>query len=212
MEDLEWGHLNQNSDHQEPLYVSVVLSPHADTRAALECSGEFGLTLCSAGQATLADFAGTAEADKSAGELMDFGQPVATATPWVQGGVPALECELHQTVDLPGHRMYIAESAATHRPAEDCLPLVKHGGMFQTGDPAQRVSVVAARRPPDRTETDLGTHPSAAYGDFLADLPLPTSGDAWSGVGIRVEPPAHDPATPPLAMLPRLELSAPSGH
>ncbi|WP_235991090.1 flavin reductase family protein [Streptomyces ureilyticus] len=139
----EWSYfVNKN-----PLYVSVVLSPQADTRAALESSGESGLTLRSAGQAALVDFAGsfsTAEVDKSAGELIDFGQPVTTATPWVQGGVPALECELRQTVDLPGHRVYIAEAVATHRPAEDCLPLVKHGGMFQTGDPAQRVSVVAA--------------------------------------------------------------------
>lgn len=113
-----------------------------------------------------------------------------------------LERELRQTVDLPGHRMYIAEAAATHRPAEDCLPLVKHGGMFQTGAPAQRVSVVArgarrtAQRPTSarirrrRTETSSPICPCR-----ILATPGRASGSGWNA-------PAHDPATPPSAMLP----------
>ncbi|MFF7651720.1 hypothetical protein ACFZCY_18725 [Streptomyces sp. NPDC007983] len=134
-----------------PLYVSVAHSPRADTRAALEAGGEFGLTLCSAGQAALADFAGsfsTPDVDKSAGELISFGQPAGTATPWTQGvAVPALECDEWHVWLLP----------------------------------------------PDRTEIDLGTHPSPAYGDFLGDLPLPTSPDAQPGTRIRVERPGAQP-------------------
>jgi flavin reductase (DIM6/NTAB) family NADH-FMN oxidoreductase RutF len=203
--------------NKEPLYAAVVLSPRAQTRDLLPERGEFSLTLCSEEQAELADFAGSfslGEVDKTGSELIRFGAPEATDTPWVEGGLVALECVLRDTVPFPVHTMFVGEVVAAHLPERERRPLVKHGPMHALGEPVRRTAVVAtAQVMPDGTlrvaatgptvagpdiwrlsllsvdgvTTDLGEHASAEWGDFLADLPLPTGQPALAGARIKVE-------------------------
>lgn len=186
-----------------PLYAAVVLGPGSESRGLLPSAQEFGLTLCSQEQAELADFAGSfslREVDKSSSELVEFGTPESTTTPWVRGGLVAMECVLRETVDFPVHRMYVGEVTAVHLPDRLTRPLVKHGPMHVLGEPVRRTAVVAAAQVLDGSvlrvaatgpaaeeplgwrvsllvdgepPLDLGTHPSAEYGDFLVELPLP---------------------------------------
>lgn len=190
--------------NKDPLYVAVVLSPRAQTRELIPLRGEFSLTLCSERQAELADFAGSfslGELDKTSSELITFGAPEAIETPWVDGGVLALECVLRETLPLPVHTMFVGEVKAAHLPETDRKPLVKHGPMHTLGAPVRRTAVAAAAQitaegmlrvaatgpetqgddiwrlsllDSDSTRVDLGEHPSAEYGDFLIDLPLPS--------------------------------------
>ncbi|MFF3215501.1 flavin reductase family protein [Streptomyces sp. NPDC002886] len=209
--------------NKEPLYVAVVLSPRADTRDLLPTAKEFSLTFCAEEQAELADFAGSfslGDIDKTSSELIEFGTPEATRTPWVTGGVTALECVLRDTVDFPVHRMYVGEVVAVHTPATARKPLVKHGAMHSLGAPVQRTAVVAAAQflsehalriaatgpgaagadewhlsllSSDGQEVPLGTYPSAEYGDFLLDLPLPQVPFPLSDARVKVERPGAKP-------------------
>lgn len=203
--------------NKDPLYAAVVLSPRADTRELLPLQGEFSLTLCSEEQAELADFAGSfslGQVDKTGSELIELGTPQATGTPWVTGGVVALECVLRETVPLPVHTMFVGEVVAAHLPEAERRPLVKHGPMHALGAPVRRTAVVtAAEITPDGTLrvaatgptaqgadvwrvsllgadgswTDLGEHPSAEYGDFLVDLPMPGGLPPLPGARVQVE-------------------------
>lgn len=203
--------------NKEPLYVAVVLNPRSTSRDLLATAQEFSLTLCAEDQAELADFAGSfslGEVDKTSSELFGFGDPEATRTPWVTGGVVALECVLRDTVDFPVHRMYVGEVVAVHSPPAERRPLVKHGPMHTLGAPVQRTAVVAAAQllpenmvriaatgpaspgtdewrlsllSGDGRTVDLGTHPSSEYGDFLVDLPLPPSGGPFTAARVKVE-------------------------
>ncbi|MFF2142924.1 flavin reductase family protein [Kitasatospora sp. NPDC058190] len=202
--------------NKEPLYVAVVLSPASGTRQLLATGNEFGLTLCSEEQAELADFAGSfslTEIDKSSSELVRFGAPEATGTPWVEGGLLALECRLRNVVEFPVHHMYVGEVVAAHVPKTKRSPLVKHGPMHALGPQIRRTAVVAAAQfvaedvlrvaatgpsaDPDQwritllgqdgQEVDLGTHPAAEYGDLLVDLPLPASVPTSADARVRVE-------------------------
>ncbi|MFS8198521.1 flavin reductase family protein [Streptomyces sp. CWNU-52B] len=143
--------------NKQPLYAAVVLGPRAATRRLIEAAGEFSVTLCAEDQAELADFAGSfslTDIDKSGSELIGFGTPEATGTPWVTGGVLAVECRLRQIVPLPVHTMYLGEVVAAHVPDRPPLssspslslprPLVKHGAMHTLGEPVRRTAVVAA--------------------------------------------------------------------
>lgn len=188
--------------NKQPLYAAVVLSPRAATRELITASGEFSLTLCAESQAELADFAGSfsvLEIDKTTSELVRFGEPEAISTPWVTGGLLAVECVLRQTVEFPVHTMYVGEAVAAHVPADPPRPLVKHGAMYTIGVPVQRTAVVAAAQvlpgnilrvaatgpatggdlwrvsllAADGERVPLGEHPSGEYGgDFLVELPL----------------------------------------
>lgn len=191
--------------NKQPLYAAVSLGPRTRSRRRIEGSGEFSLTLCADDQAALADFAGglsVADADKTTSDLVRFGTPEATRTPWVTGGVLALECRLLRTVPMPSHTLYIGEAVAAHLPDAPRSPLVKHGAMRTLGGPAPRTRVVAAAGPgpdgtlriaatspadparpgapwrlslrrPDGTTTDLGTRAATPRGDLLTDVPLP---------------------------------------
>ncbi|MFE1250463.1 flavin reductase family protein [Streptomyces sp. NPDC058735] len=221
--------------NKDPLYAAVVLSPRARSRELLPLSGEFSLTLCSEEQAELADFAGSfslAEIDKTGSELIAFGAPEATGTPWVDGGLVALECVLRDTVPFPVHTMFVGEVVAAHVSEIDRRPLVKHGPMHTLGERVQRTAVAtAAQILPDGTlrvtatgpaaqgadlwrvsllsatgaEVDLGEHPSADYGDFLIDLPLPEDIPPLAGARIKVE---RNGAKPGFARLLRREATS----
>lgn len=203
--------------NKEPLYVAVVLGPQTATRELVAARGEFAVTLCSEQQAELADFAGSfslGSVDKTSSELVAFGTPEATGTPWVEGGLLAVECVLREVVPFPVHRMYVGEVVAAHFPAVDRRPLVKHGAMHALGDPIARTSVVAAVRAvdgdvlrvaatgpaavgddvwrvtlltADDVAVDLGAHPSGTFGDLLVDLPLPAGSGPLAGARVRVE-------------------------
>ncbi len=201
--------------NKQPLYAAVVLGPRSATRKLIEGSGEFSVTLCAEDQAEIADFAGShslTDIDKTAGEPIRLGEPDATATPWVKGGVAAVECLLRRTVDLPVHTMYIGEVVAEHVPDRPRRPLVKHGAMYGLGDPLVRTAVVATAelRPggvlrvaatapahdstrtwrvtlldTDGAPTPLGSHPSSAHGDLLVDIEPPCAVE--QGYRVRVE-------------------------
>lgn len=203
--------------NKDPLYAAVVLSPRARTRELLPSRGEFSLTLCSEEQAELADFAGSfslGDIDKTGTELIEFGTPEVTDTPWIDGGLVALECVLRDTVPFPVHTMFVGEVVAAHLPERDRRPLVKHGPMHALGEPVRRTAVVASAQilpdgtlrvaatgpaaqgadvwrlsllSADGTRIDLGEHPSADYGDFLADLRLPEDLPPLAGAQIKVE-------------------------
>ncbi|MGW8700309.1 flavin reductase family protein [Streptomyces eurythermus] len=215
--------------NKDPLYAAVVLSPRARSRELIPERGEFSLTLCSEEQAELADFAGSfslGDLDKASCELIEFGTPRATSTPWVGGGLVALECVLRETVPFPVHTMFVAEVVAAHLPETARRPLVKHGPMHTLGEPVQRTAVAAAAQVlpdgtlrvaatgpaapgadvwrvslvyADGTRTDLGEHPSAEYGDFLVDLPLPRDLPPAAGMRVVVE---REGAKPGFARLP----------
>ena len=201
--------------NKEPLYAAVVLWPGAATRGLITSAGEFSLTLCADDQAELADFAGSftvADIDKATSDLLQFGTPETTTTPWVTGGLLAIECVLRQTVALPVHTMYIGEVVAAHLPAVAPRPLVKHGAMHALGEPLRRVAVaaaaqllpgdilrVAATGPAGGTSwrvslltrdgdiTPLGEHPTGPHGDFLKDLHLPSHLRASDILGAKVK-------------------------
>ncbi|GAA2986201.1 flavin reductase family protein [Actinokineospora diospyrosa] len=208
--------------NKQPLYVGVVLSPRARTRELLAGATEFSVTLCAQEQAALADFAGSfslEEVDKTSSELLELGDPVATGTPWVRGGLVALECELRSVVELPVHRMFIGEVVALHEGAADLKPLVKHGAMHTIGERVRRTAVVAAAHhrdgqlevfatgpdaaddidlwhvhlvDGDGVEHDLGAHPSAEYGDFAVTVPVPP-GARLAEAAVRVERSGAEP-------------------
>ncbi|MGA4986333.1 flavin reductase family protein [Streptomyces cellulosae] len=210
--------------NKQPLYAAVALGPRTASRRRLEAAGEFSVTLCAEEQAGLADFAGSfsvTDIDKTGSDLVRLGTPEATATPWVTGGVLAVECRLRETVALPSHTLCIGEVVAAHLPDEAPRPLVKHGGMHTLGAPVRRTDVVAAAqlrpdgalrvaatgpafavgapwritlRPADGPPVPLGDHPPTPHGDLLADLPLPPSVSPH-GLGVLVERGAAAPGT-----------------
>ncbi len=191
--------------NKRPLCAAVVLGPRAASRRFLESAGEFSVTLCAEEQAALADFAGSfsvTDVDKTGSDLVRLGAPEATATPWVTGGVLAVECRLRQAVPLPVHTLFIGEVVAAHLPERPPRPLVKHGAMHTLGEPVRRTGIVASAelRHGDGdvlrvaatgpaadgpgvwrvtlldtvgTPTPLGSHPSTRYDDLLVDIPLP---------------------------------------
>lgn len=133
---------------KEPPHVAVVISEDTFTSEIADWAGEFSVTLCSEDQAALADFVGSVsgrDIDKTASQLVTLREPLATSTPWVAGGIAALECEIRQTVSLPGYRMLIGEVLAAHvDEAKATQPLVKYGDMYALGEPLLRTAVVAA--------------------------------------------------------------------
>lgn len=205
----EWTYLVS----KEPPQAAVVISDEAFTQAAALGAGEFSVTLCSADQAALADFAGSVsgrDIDKTSSDLVELREPVAISTPWVGGGLAALECRITQVVELPGYQMLIGEVLATH--ADEAKlgdPLVKHGAMYSLGAPLHRCAVVAAAgfsagtRPRVRvaaaghssdesavwqvflsdgrgTTVPLGTAAPTEYDDLLAWFTIPEAAAKWN--------------------------------
>jgi len=205
----EWTYLVS----KQPPHVAVVIADGGVTQTAAIKSGEFSVTLCSTGQAALADFAGSVsgrDVDKTASELVELCEPTVTSTPWVSGGVAALECRIAQVVDLPGYRMLIGAVLAAH--TDDTKlgdPLVKHGAMYSLGAPAGEpriaaaaeflaggspaIRVAAAGHAPDESATwqvfltdgrggiaRLGTAEPTEYGDLLASFDIPDAAASWN--------------------------------
>jgi flavin reductase (DIM6/NTAB) family NADH-FMN oxidoreductase RutF len=194
----EWSYFVNKA----PLYAAVVLSPRAVSRQFIAAAGHFSLTLCTEDQAELADFAGSfswAEIDKTTSELVTFGQPEAIASPWVTGGLLAVECVLRQTVEFPVHRMYVGEVVAAHVPDAASRPLVKHGAVYSLGDPLRRTAIVTAAQlllggvlrvvatspatadgpwrvcllSADGDPRSLGEYPTGDHEDFSVEVALP---------------------------------------
>ncbi|WP_179083738.1 flavin reductase family protein [Streptomyces rectiverticillatus] len=99
---------------------------------------EFGLTLCDASMASLANFAGTftgAEIDKSSASGLRLREPVVTGTPTVEGGTLSAECRVRSVVDLPDYALIVGEAVwMAVDPARNATPLVKHGSMYELGE------------------------------------------------------------------------------
>jgi flavin reductase (DIM6/NTAB) family NADH-FMN oxidoreductase RutF len=212
----EWSYLV----NKDPLYVAVVLGPRTASRPLIAAAGRFAVTFCADDQAELADFAGSCsvtDVDKATSEAFTFGRP--TITPWVTGGVLAVECELRQTVPMPVHTMYVGEVVAAHEPDRPRRPLVKHGAMYTLGAPVERTAAVTATRVdagrlrvaatgpgtgpwrldlvgPDGTTTGLGQHQPDRFGDLLVAVPL--TEPVAPGARLRVE---RDGAKPGYAVV-----------
>jgi flavin reductase (DIM6/NTAB) family NADH-FMN oxidoreductase RutF len=200
----EWTYfLNKN-----PLYVAVSLSRRSITRDLIQQSGEFSVTLCAESQADIANFVGSfsgRDIDKSSCAALDLRAPAMISTPWVAGGVAALECEVRQVIPLPDYLLIIGEAVAVHR-EDDLRPLIKHGPMYALGETLGRTAVVAAahalRRPGDGppvlrvaatgrsaqpglpwrltlehggSELPLGEYMPDEHGDLMVDIDLPQS-------------------------------------
>lgn len=140
----EWTYLvARNPPH---FAIGCQISNHS-TGLILE-RGEFGLTLCDASMAPLANFAGSftgAEIDKSRISGVRLADPVAIATPTVDGGTLRAECRVVNVVDLPDYKLIIGE--ALHLTVDDesnVDPLVKHGGMFRLGEEILSKAITAA--------------------------------------------------------------------
>lgn len=132
---------------------------------------------------------------KTSCELIEFDTPRATGTPWVQGGLVALECVLRETVPFPVHTMFVAEVVAAHLPETARRPLVKHGPMHALGEPVRRTAVAAAAQVlPDGTLRVAATGPAApgpgiwrvslvgadATRADLGEHPSPSTATSWS--------------------------------
>jgi flavin reductase (DIM6/NTAB) family NADH-FMN oxidoreductase RutF len=205
----EWTYLVS----KEPPQAAVVVSNDALTQEIAIGTGEFSVTLCSAGQAALADFVGSVsgrDIDKTASLLINLCEPLAISTPWVGGGIAALECEIRQIVPLPGYQMLIGEVLATHADGPTPgQPLVKHGAMYALGErltlpnvvaaaelrggERPQIRVAAAGQPPDeetpwrvslvdggQRAVPLGEVPPNAHGDLLASFDIPESAASWN--------------------------------
>lgn len=199
--------------NKEPPYVAVVLGPRTASRDLIQAAGRFAVTFCADGQAEVARFAGSCtvtDVDKSTSDAIRLGRPVLT--PWVIGGVLAVECELWQRVALPVHTMYIGEVRAAHLPDRPVRPLVKHGGMYHLGDAVRHTTVVTATRMlpgglrvaatgpaadpaapwrlslvgDDGDVVPVGEFPPDGHGGLLAEVALP-AGCAAARVRVRVE-------------------------
>jgi flavin reductase (DIM6/NTAB) family NADH-FMN oxidoreductase RutF len=140
----EWTYLVAR---QPPHFAVGLQTTNYSTRLVLE-RREFGLTLCDASMASLANFAGSfsgADVDKSRVSGVDLRDPVATTTPTVVGGSLSAECRVVHVVDLPGYALVVGEARWLHVDlAANDDPLVKHGGMHRLGEPIRSAEVTAA--------------------------------------------------------------------
>lgn len=109
--------------------------------------GEFGLTLCDASLASLANFAGTfsgADVDKSRISGVRLRDPVVTMTPTVAAGSLSAECRVRSVVNLPDYALIVGEALwLTTDPLANENPLVKHGRMYRLGEEIRSMAVTA---------------------------------------------------------------------
>ncbi len=142
VQSAEWTYFVAKS----PITVAVVIHESNLSHDLLAESSEFTVTLCSESQADLADFCGSfsgRDVAKMSSDRLEFGVGRTTETPWVKGGVVALECSTTQRVPLPEYSMVIGEVTAVHGEHPAPRPLVKHDGMFSLGGRAERTAVTA---------------------------------------------------------------------
>jgi flavin reductase (DIM6/NTAB) family NADH-FMN oxidoreductase RutF len=175
---------------KEPPHIAVCVHDDNLTQQLVLEHGEFGVTLCSADQAPIADFVGSVsgrDVDKTSSELVELVAPVATSTPCVAGGVLRAECTVRHVLELPNYRLIVG--AVVHAEVDEDAsrtPLVKHGGMYHLGEPIVRDRIVAAAElvagDGDRPEVLVcATGPFAAAGADGADVALVADdGRSWS--------------------------------
>jgi flavin reductase (DIM6/NTAB) family NADH-FMN oxidoreductase RutF len=117
------------------------------TRLILD-RGEFGLTLCDASMASLAEFEGSfsgADVDKLPSAALELRDPVVTGCPTVIGGPLSAECRVVNVVDLPDYALVVGEAVwLTTDEVANKDPLVKHGGMYQLGEEIRSMLISAS--------------------------------------------------------------------
>lgn len=110
--------------------------------------GEFGLTLCDASMASLANFAGSfsgADIDKSRISGVRLRDPVVTTTPTVAAGSLNAECRVLAVVNLPDYALIVGEALwVTTDNMANKDPLVKHGRMYRLGEEIKSMAVTAS--------------------------------------------------------------------
>lgn len=133
---------------KEPPHLAVCIHDDNLTQELVLLHGEFGVTLCSADQAVLADFVGSMsgrDVDKTSSDLVTLVPPAVISTPRVAGGVLSAECVVRQCVDLPHYKLVIGEVVYAEVDEDaSANPLVKHGAMYRIGGPIVREAVAVA--------------------------------------------------------------------
>jgi flavin reductase (DIM6/NTAB) family NADH-FMN oxidoreductase RutF len=134
---------------RDPLHLGVAIGDGAYTQGLIEEAGEFAVTLCSASQASLANFVGSfsgSEIDKTSSRLIELVPGLEIATPRVAGGVFSAECRVAADLELPGFKLFVGEALAVYVDEDASRePLVKHGAMYRLGEPIydDRIAVAA---------------------------------------------------------------------
>lgn len=174
---------------KEPPHIAVCVHDDNLTQELVLTSGEFGVTLCSADQAPIADFVGSVsgrDVDKTTSELVELVAPVETSTPCVAGGVLRAECAVRHVVELPSYRLVVG--TVLHAEVDEDAsrtPLVKHGAMYHLGEPIVRDRIVAAAElvagEGGRAELLVcATGPFVAAGVTEVDVDLVADTGRWS--------------------------------
>jgi flavin reductase (DIM6/NTAB) family NADH-FMN oxidoreductase RutF len=122
----------------EPLHVAVALSELTVTHRLVAREGAFGVTICSASQAAIADLVGSfsrADVDKLSSRDIPMIASRRIAPDRVAGGLLSAECLVRHIVELPGYRLVIGEAVEVDlHPEQLGDPLVKHGSMYRLGE------------------------------------------------------------------------------
>lgn len=143
----EWTHMVA----REPPHFAVAFQETNHSTGLVLERGEFGLVLCDASMAGLADFAGSfsgAEMDKSGASGVRLRDPVATGTPVVDGGVLRAECRVVHAIELPGYVLVVGEAVWLEADQEaNRDPLVKHGRMYRLGEQIRARAVTVSATP-----------------------------------------------------------------
>lgn len=143
VQSVEWTYFVA----KDPITVAVLVHEQNYSAELLGRCSEFSLTLCSAHQAHLADFCGSfsgRDVLKASSNALAFNEARSLATPWIDGGVMALECSITRRVDLPHYTMVLGEVVDVHGSTDSPPPLVKHDRMFALGPELDRRRVVSA--------------------------------------------------------------------
>lgn len=174
---------------KEPPQLAVCVHDDNLTQELILEHGEFGVTLCTADQAALADFVGAMsgrDIDKSSSELVELVPPAVITTPRVAGGVLSAECVVRHVVPLPSYRMIIGEVVHAEVDQDAARnPLVKHGAMYRIGEPVTRDAVVVAAEVVPATGgrpevVVAATGPFEAGGEVLVELASEVSPVRWT--------------------------------
>ena len=135
---------------RDPLHIAVGIQKANLTHDLILAAREFSVTLCDAGQASIANFCGSfsgRDIDKTTSSLVEFKPAEVLNTPHVAGGVLNAECALRHVVDLPAYSLFIGEALWLRVDETAALtPLVKHGGMYTLGPNIVEDQVVAGGR------------------------------------------------------------------
>ncbi len=127
----EWTHHVSYS----PGLIAVCIKPHAATNQNIKQTGQFGISITSTEQATLASVAGTTSAKsthkiKALEELgFNFYKAKEIDTLMVEGAVLNIECKVIQTIQPGSHTIFIGEILSIKR-NQGKKPLALHQGQY----------------------------------------------------------------------------------